>query len=465
MVMSIASMEKFPINYAYPHNNSSRAPKHHVRAAAHLPINASTGVIEETDLQKSDTPVDQYISIVHHEDRLICRDIPLDASSWFKLVTIANNIHNYNVILEQVDRGILLKAKKEIFPGEPLMMWFDTQLLIKMNIPLYLEPQCIVQSDCTPNYKCQRCDCLFPDPNPLKIHMALDCNKLDKSFLWEKLAKGYVPIDLDNFRMNFSPAFQYQLLPLQHQSKTILHDLEVKSPRVRPSQKHQALPPPTMSYPSTRIEIPATSTALTKASTSSSDETSVNVSMNSSLELRKTPVESTGVSHSAFKPYPQQHVAETIPQDLELIPHNKIIYNYPPQIIPYFQANLRAPVSMLNVNTEKHAAQVETIVSNLGKCKDGYHCLYCNRVYSRKYGLKIHIRTHTGYKPLKCKICFRPFGDPSNLNKHIRLHAEGGETPYKCDLCEKVLVRRRDLERHMKSRHPESESASSPSPR
>lgn len=75
-------------------------------------------------------------------------------------------------------------------------------------------------------------------------------------------------------------------------------------------------------------------------------------------------------------------------------------------------------------------AQIESFVSNMGKSKEGHVCLYCGKCYSRKYGLKIHIRTHTGYKPLKCKFCLRPFGDPSNLNKHIRLHAEG-ETPYK----------------------------------
>ena len=45
------------------------------------------------------------------------------------------------------------------------------------------------------------------------------------------------------------------------------------------------------------------------------------------------------------------------------------------------------------------------------------------QVYNRKYGLKIHLRTHTGYKPLQCRVCFRPFSDPSNLNKHIRLHS------------------------------------------
>lgn len=127
-------------------------------------------------------------------------------------------------------------------------------------------------------------------------------------------------------------------------------------------------------------------------------------------------------------------------------------------------------------------AQLESIVSNMGKARNGHMCLYCGKLYSRKYGLKIHIRTHTGYKPLRCRICHRPFGDPSNLNKHIRLHSDGN-TPYRlvksfdliidkyvlarekklkqlislifyrCDICQKVLVRKRDLERHIRSRH------------
>lgn len=92
------------------------------------------------------------------------------------------------------------------------------------------------------------------------------------------------------------------------------------------------------------------------------------------------------------------------------------------------------------------------IYTNGRKSKRGYLCVYCGKLYSRKYGLKIHVRTHTGFKPLKCKVCLRPFGDPSNLNKHIRLHAEG-DTPYRCNHCGKVLVRRRDLERHIRSRH------------
>lgn len=98
------------------------------------------------------------------------------------------------------------------------------------------------------------------------------------------------------------------------------------------------------------------------------------------------------------------------------------------------------------------AAHLETIVSNMGTSKQGHLCIYCGKLYSRKYGLKIHIRTHTGFKPLKCKYCYRPFGDPSNLNKHVRLHVQSN-TLYKCNICPKILVRRRDLQRHMQTRH------------
>ncbi|KAH8365763.1 hypothetical protein KR093_004191 [Drosophila rubida] len=114
------------------------------------------------------------------------------------------------------------------------------------------------------------------------------------------------------------------------------------------------------------------------------------------------------------------------------------------------------------------AAQIEAIVSNMGASKQGHLCIYCGKVYSRKYGLKIHIRTHTGFKPLKCKFCLRPFGDPSNLNKHVRLHLQTQATDsgdvdinvdsdpepgFQCQLCHKSLARARDLQRHMETRH------------
>ncbi|XP_053687071.1 zinc finger protein 658B [Sabethes cyaneus] len=108
---------------------------------------------------------------------------------------------------------------------------------------------------------------------------------------------------------------------------------------------------------------------------------------------------------------------------------------------------------LVDDSTMVTAAHLETIVSNMGSSKQGHICIYCGKLYSRKYGLKIHIRTHTGFKPLKCQYCFRPFGDPSNLNKHIRLHRQHDSSLYECNLCGKKLARRRDLQRHLQSRH------------
>lgn len=99
-------------------------------------------------------------------------------------------------------------------------------------------------------------------------------------------------------------------------------------------------------------------------------------------------------------------------------------------------------------------AELEALATAWGRSHDGHRCLYCGKLYSRRYGLKIHIRTHTGYRPLRCRYCSRAFGDPSNLNKHVRLHAAGGRAAaarYSCGACGRALARRRDLERHART--------------
>ena len=143
---------------------------------------------------------------------------------------------------------------------------------------------------------------------------------------------------------------------------------------------------------------------------------------------------------------------------------------------------INIPRNLIDVNNNKNSKN-----SMPTKEPKTHVCVFCGKLYTRKYGLKIHLRTHTGHKPLSCRFCGRPFSDPSNLNKHIRLHAHHNhfnsfrslpvnsvdisngnfpnetssnnsspieiESPYKCDFCAKILVRKRDLERHLRARH------------
>ncbi|CAH0407530.1 unnamed protein product [Chilo suppressalis] len=104
---------------------------------------------------------------------------------------------------------------------------------------------------------------------------------------------------------------------------------------------------------------------------------------------------------------------------------------------------------------EPALARLEALAAEWGKSRGGHACVYCGKLYSRKYGLKIHIRTHTGYKPLRCRYCARAFGDPSNLNKHVRLHAGSAASGagLACAQCGARVARRRDLERHVRARH------------
>ena len=84
----------------------------------------------------------------------------------------------------------------------------------------------------------------------------------------------------------------------------------------------------------------------------------------------------------------------------------------------------------------------------------GFTCEYCGKVYCRKYVLKIHMRTHTGFKPLRCKVCDKSFSDPSNMKKHVKLH-EAEDTVHKCRHCGRNFVRYRGLLNHIKSKHSE----------
>ncbi|CAL1272959.1 unnamed protein product, partial [Larinioides sclopetarius] len=38
-----------------------------------------------------------------------------------------------------------------------------------------------------------------------------------------------------------------------------------------------------------------------------------------------------------------------------------------------------------------------------------YTCFVCNKTFSKKFYIKVHLRTHTKEKPYECDICHKTF--------------------------------------------------------
>lgn len=231
-------------------------------------------------------------------------------------------------------------------------------------------------------YVCNKCQLMFEYPNPLKLHLTIDCHRSTK-YIWNKLKRNLTSEPANSpLNLTKNSTFEFELTnpihPLNHRRKSCEDN-------------------PGPCY-------------------------DTNCSSQSPIRPLSEPAR---LYSSAFQPYHHQKIFK----------HQENLYNnnFRSQSLTHFPieyVNYSSVPTISSMELTNHAAQMETLVSNLGKSKQGHLCIYCGKVYSRKYGLKIHIRTHTGFKPLKCKYCLRPFGDPSNLNKHVRLHAEG-ETPYK----------------------------------
>ncbi|XP_011882285.1 PREDICTED: zinc finger protein 37-like [Vollenhovia emeryi] len=80
-----------------------------------------------------------------------------------------------------------------------------------------------------------------------------------------------------------------------------------------------------------------------------------------------------------------------------------------------------------------------------------YKCPECDKSFARGGQLVQHRRTHSQDRPFHCKLCSNTFTCAANLSLHLKRH--NGQKDHKCDLCGRAFVRRDALKKHLECLH------------
>lgn len=117
--------------------------------------------------------------------------------------------------------------------------------------------------------------------------------------------------------------------------------------------------------------------------------------------------------------------------------------------LPYARANGSGPGTAA-VLVAPPVARLPLLVSINNGVKR-FHCRECNKVFSQRGGLHIHMRTHTNQRPYVCDICQAAFSQACNLKRHVRGHT--GEKPWACPVCNKRFNRKFSVAKHIETQH------------
>ena len=226
---------------------------------------------------------------------------------------------------------------------------------------------------------CHRCGRTFEFPNPLKLHLSLDCGREDVAELWRRLHQQLQQQeDEDAGRRRDSSAFKPYW---NHSTDSGVAGLSLSS---------------------------SLNGSLSSSSSSSLNGSSLNGSLTNNGHASPGPslfgaFHHWALSSPALRPSHSSpalrpaHAPAHAPASAAALGAHSLLPRPlpPPEPLRLSLGPLGPPLGPPHAHQasyHQHASDMETLVSNLGRSKQGHLCIYCGKVYSRKYGLKIHIR-------------------------------------------------------------------------
>lgn len=87
------------------------------------------------------------------------------------------------------------------------------------------------------------------------------------------------------------------------------------------------------------------------------------------------------------------------------------------------------------------------------KRRKNKQCDICNKLFTTKTKLMVHMRVHTMDKPYECTYCNRGFSQKHNLKRHEFTHFEDKQKLYQCQYCGLRYNQSSSLSDHILNKH------------
>ena len=88
------------------------------------------------------------------------------------------------------------------------------------------------------------------------------------------------------------------------------------------------------------------------------------------------------------------------------------------------------------------------MIYRLSDTSSRYICLVCDKMYTSRYNIRMHMNLHSGNNVHKCAFCGRNFAHKHVYESHVRTHT--GERPFACGKCDRRFGDRSNCSSHRK---------------